>query len=368
MPLDPEAAEEETDVHGKLLQELKKHSLNVQILEDDGLLTDFATYEKEYERSNNICGCSFSFLKPKKKIKTPPKKINVMVLTPAKNSILIGDNCGYQRQISSKANKKGQIQTRNFGQIHKDEVISICVSSDEKYVYTLAKDGYVKKVSLTEKYKTKEEQIWRCQKTHSEMIDLFWTRQKLVDQVPICMILTKDDKYLYIGVQDALLMVVPTNNLSDAKQSNYMYKGITAMVAAPSSNNNLFLGDRKGNVVQIVGNSIGKDELLLQNSFLGIHEGQVTDQFIGDGDGRNFQYSGSNVDMHIYVYNIEQGQITALFNLDFFSEISSMIQISYKQKDYILIACGNQIKVFNKDNEEGDYEQQEKEKIKCQCV
>ena len=72
-------------------------------------------------------------------------------------------------------------------------------------------------------------------------------------------------------------MVVPTNNLSDAKQSNYMYKGITAMVAAPSSNNNLFLGDRKGNVVQIVGNSIGKDELLLQNSFLGIHEGQVTD-------------------------------------------------------------------------------------------
>ena len=69
------------------------------------------------------------------------------------------------------------------------------------------------------------------------MIDLYWTRQKLLDVEPITMILSNDDQYLYIGVQDRLLMTLPTKNFNDVKQSNYTYRGISSMVQSETTQN-----------------------------------------------------------------------------------------------------------------------------------
>ena len=41
---------------------------------------------------------------------------------------------GNMKSISVK--KKEQIKTRNFGQVHNDEILKICVSKDNQYIYT----------------------------------------------------------------------------------------------------------------------------------------------------------------------------------------------------------------------------------------
>lgn len=346
-----EEIEEDNVYQSKLYLNLKQYTLSFQIIEDSSITT-FEQFENQYDLTSKLCMCSFNFLKPKKKIKTPPKYITYMAPTIDKESMLVGDSLGTLKQISVKSNRKGQIKTRNFGDIHRDEIISICVSKDNKYIYTCSKDGYIKKISLTEINKTKVEASWKCQKTHSEMIDLYWTRQKMIDVEPTCMILSNDQQNLLIGINDRFLISQPTKDLNQAKQSNYMYKGITSQVQ-DRKNNNMFIGDRKGNVVQILADSQGKDELQHHNSFLGIHEGKVTDLFISDNN--LCLYSCSREDMQLFVYSIENSEVVGMFNLDFFSQITSVMLINFKSKDYVFISNQNKQKVFSKDNEEGEF-------------
>ena len=327
--------EDDNCYQSKLYLEMKKYSLNVQIL-DDSSITNFEQFENTYNLSKNICSCTLNFLKPKKKIKTPPKYITCMTTSTILNSMLVGDSLGTLKQVSVKSNRKGQVKTRNFGEIHRDEIISICISGNKSaniYVYTLSRDGYVKKILANNPDETKILSSWKCQKTHSEMIDLYWTRQKMIDVEPTCMILSNDEQNLFIGINDRLLITLPTKDFNSPKQSNYMYKGITSLVQS-KKNNNLFIGDRKGNVVQILENSLGKDELLHHNSFLGIHEGKVTDMFVSKN--YNYLYSCSKEDMHLFFYSLDTSEVIGMYNLDFFDKISSVLLINYKSKDYVL--------------------------------
>ena len=67
--------------------------------------------------------------------------------------------------------------------------------------------------------------------------------------------------------------------------------------------------------------------------------------------------------MHLYVYSLENSEVTGMVNLDFFSYITSVLLINFKNKEYVLVASENKLKVLGQDSEEGDFILNPKENI-----
>lgn len=92
--------------------------------------------------------------------------ISVMCHAPVIDSLFMTDNLGKLKQFIFKPNCQIAVRIfifnrqRDFGKIHLDLVVSLCTSSDGKFLFTCSADGLVKKICLETPNRVSVKNIW----------------------------------------------------------------------------------------------------------------------------------------------------------------------------------------------------------------
>jgi hypothetical protein len=250
---------------------------------------------------NDYCGvmCTLSlFSKLKKKPTTDaPKKpyITTIISSANKKALFVGDSTGGLKQISLRRTKNGEILIRDYGQLHTAKILSLCIDSKDRYLYTCSQDGYVKKINLLERNHVEIDKMWQAQKIESVMINLYWTKEIKAPISMNTMLLSHSDSFLYIGTQEKLFLTINSETF-EVKQSNIFFKNITC-ISERTDNFNIFAGTEKGSVYEIYAGSLlakNSEELMAASVMDSIHRYAVN--FMVICTHNDFLFTASKVD------------------------------------------------------------------------
>jgi WD40 repeat protein len=197
--------------------------------------------------------------------------ISAMCFAPVIDSLFMTDNLGKLKQFIFKPNCQIAVRIfvfnskRDFGKIHLDLVVSLCTSSDGKFLYTCSVDGLVKKICLDTPNRVSVKNMWgNDSRVNTKILCMDCTIPALIKYPRVfsqvtrnnVMVMSSDDAYLWVGTGKGSIVRIKTQNF-ESREFKGNFGTITSILI--NNDNDLFIGNKEGDFHLISGEILYSD-------------------------------------------------------------------------------------------------------------